>query len=111
MSHCVPLAQVIFRWGMQKMKFTCQLGSRTSIFFSALHSAILQNPNSVSGTILNFTITKRFSRSVWSRAMFDKRTDHGNDVMVTQFGFLLLARAIFRETSSTIDIKTVKVIR
>ena len=60
MSHCVPFAQVIFRWGMRKMKFTCPLGSRISIFFSALHSAILQNPNSVSGTILNFTITERF---------------------------------------------------
>ena len=41
--------------------------------------------------------------------MFDKRTDHGNDVMVTQFGFLLLAHAIFRENSSEIDIKTVNV--
>ena len=41
--------------------------------------------------------------------MFDKRIDHENDVTVTQFGFLLLARAIFRETSSTIDIKTVNV--
>lgn len=30
--------------------------------------------------------------------------------MVTQFGFLLLARAIFRETSSKIDIKPVNVI-
>ena len=42
------------------MKFTCLLGSRISVFFSALHSAILQNPKSVSGAILNFTITERF---------------------------------------------------
>ena len=42
--------------------------------------------------------------------MFDRRTDHGNDVMVTQFGFLLLARAIFRETSWKINIKPVNVI-
>ena len=31
-----------------------------SFFFSALHGAILQNPKSVSGAILNFTITERF---------------------------------------------------
>ena len=42
------------------MKFTCLLGSRISVFFSALHSTILQNPKSVSGAILNFTITERF---------------------------------------------------
>ena len=29
------------------------------------------------------------------RAMFDKSTDHGNDVMVVQFVFLFLLRKIF----------------
>ena len=42
--------------------------------------------------------------------MFDKSTDHRNDVMVAQFVFYLLARAIFRENSTKMDIKTVNVI-
>ena len=32
--------------------------------------------------------------------MIDKSKDHGNDVMVAQFEFLFLSRAIFRETST-----------
>ena len=31
----------------------------------------------------------------WLRAMFDKSTDHGNDVMVVQFVFLFLLCEIF----------------
>ena len=58
--------------------------------------------------------------------MFDKSTVHGNmdnrktgslssirdgnDMMVVQFVVLFLARAIFRETSTDMDVKTVNVI-
>ena len=42
--------------------------------------------------------------------MFDKSTLHRNDMMVVQFVVLFLARAIFRETSAEMDIKTVIVI-
>ena len=41
----------------------------------------------------------------------DKSTDHGSDVMVAQFVFLFLARAIFRETSTEMEMwKNVTVI-
>ena len=43
----------------------------------------------------------REQRSIYT----DKSTDHGNDVMVAQFVFLFLARAIFRETSTEMDEK------
>ena len=46
----------------------------------------------------------------WLRTMFDKSTLHRNDMMVVQFVVLFLARAIFRETSAEMDIKTVNVI-
>ena len=46
----------------------------------------------------------------WLRTMFDKSTVHRNDMMVVQFVVLFLARAIFRETSTEMDIKTVNVI-
>ena len=36
-------------------------------------------------------------RPDWSRAMVDKSTDHGNDIMVAQFLLLFLARAMFIE--------------
>ena len=42
--------------------------------------------------------------------MLDNSTDYGNDVMVTQLAFLLLKRAIFRETSTEMDVKTVNVV-
>ena len=42
----------------------------------------------------------------WSRAMFDKSTGHGNNVMVAQFVFLFLERMIFQETYTEMDIKT-----
>ena len=42
--------------------------------------------------------------------MFENSTDHGNDVMVAQFVFLFLSRAIFRETSTEMDVKTFNVI-
>ena len=35
-----------------------------------------------------------FSRADWSRATVDNRTDHVSDVMVAQFVFLFIARAI-----------------
>ena len=41
----------------------------------------------------------------WSRAMLDKSTHHENDVV-----FLLLLRAIFQETYTEMDVKTVNVI-
>ena len=50
------------------------------------------------------------SRAGWLRTMFDKSTVHRNDMMVVQFVVLFLARAIFRETSAEMDIKTVNVI-
>ena len=38
-----------------------------------------------------FRITAELiSHSVWSKAMVNKSTDHGNDVMVVQFVFLFL---------------------
>ena len=36
-----------------------------------------------------------------------KSTDRGNDLMVAQFAFLFLARAIFQETPEEMDVKTV----
>ena len=57
-----------------------------------------------------FTITERFfALHDWSRAMFDKRKDHGNDVMVAPFLFLFPTRAILRVTSKEMDVKTAKV--
>ena len=46
----------------------------------------------------------------WLRTMFDKNTVHRNDMMVVQFVVLFLARAIFRETSTGLDVKTVNVV-
>ena len=40
-----------------------------------------------------------------SRAMVDKTTDNRSDLMVAQFVFLLLARAIFRVISTEMDVK------
>ena len=48
------------------------------------------------------------SESIDQFSQFDKNTVHGNDVMVVQFVVLFLARAIFRETSTEMDVKTVK---
>ena len=42
--------------------------------------------------------------------MFDKSAVHRNDMMVVQFVVLFLWRAIFRETSTEMDVKTVNVI-
>ena len=42
--------------------------------------------------------------------MFEDSTDRGNDVMVARFVFLFLSRAIFRETSTEMDVKTFDVI-
>ena len=42
--------------------------------------------------------------------MFDKSTDHENDVMMAQFVCLFLVCAIFRETSTEMDVQTVNVI-
>ena len=42
--------------------------------------------------------------------MFDKSTVQRNDLMVVQFVVLFLTRAIFRETSTGLDVKTVNVI-
>ena len=39
--------------------------------------------------------------------MLHKSTVHANDVMVAQFVFLFLARSIFRETSTEVDVETV----
>ena len=41
--------------------------------------------------------------------MFDKSTDPGNDWMVAQFVFLFLARPIFQETSTEVDVKIANV--
>ena len=46
--------------GHVKNEIYLPTGQQDFSFFSALHSAILQNPKSVSGAILNFTITERF---------------------------------------------------
>ena len=40
-----------------------------------------------------------------SRAMVDKTTDNGNDPMVAEFGFLFLARTIFRVISTEMDVQ------
>ena len=40
-----------------------------------------------------------------SRAMVDKTRDNGNDLMVAEFGFLFLARAIFRVISTEMDVQ------
>ena len=48
-----------------------------------------------------------FSRADLWKAMLDKSTVHANDVMVAQFVFLFLARSIFRETSTEMDVETV----
>ena len=40
-----------------------------------------------------------------SRAMVDKTTDNGNDLMVAEFVFLFLARTIFRVISTEMDFK------
>ena len=39
--------------------------------------------------------------------MLDKSTVDANDVMVAQFVFLFLARSIFWETSTEMDVETV----
>jgi len=41
--------------------------------------------------------------------MFNKSTDHGNDVMVVQFVLLFFTEVIFREASMEMDFKTVNV--
>ena len=41
--------------------------------------------------------------------MFDKRKDHGNDVMVAPFVFLFLTRTILRVTLKEMDVKTANV--
>ena len=41
------------------------------------------------------TTNNDFLRVEWLRAMVDKATDNENDLMVAQFVFLYLARAIF----------------
>ena len=41
--------------------------------------------------------------------MFDKSTDPGNDWMVAQFVFLFLARPIFQEPSTEVDVKIANV--
>ena len=74
-----------------------------------------QHPTGLS-TLLQMIETKTELYNNWaiSRALIgreprsiytDKSTDHGNDVMVAQFVFLFLARAIFRETSTEMDEK------
>ena len=50
------------------------------------------------------------SRPLIVRELFENSTDHGNDVMVAQFVFLFLSRAMFREISTEMDVKTFKVI-
>ena len=42
--------------------------------------------------------------------MFDKCTDHGNDVMVAKFVSLCLVCVTFQEISKEMDVKTVNVI-
>ena len=49
-----------------------------------------RNQRSIGIIIKYFTITERFSRADLSRAMFDKSTDHRNNVMVAQFVFLFV---------------------
>lgn len=46
-----------------------------------------------------------FFHAYWSRAMFDKSTDHGNDGGVICFS-LFLMRTIFLETYMEMDIET-----
>ena len=49
-----------------------------------------------------FTITERF----FARWLVESKSiDYGNDVMVEQFAFLFLLGAIFRETSTKINVK------
>lgn len=43
---------------------------------------------------MQLIFARDFSRAHWSRAIVDNRTDHVSDVMVAQFVFLLIARAI-----------------
>ena len=50
------------------------------------------------------------SRAGWLRTMFDKSAVQINDMMVVQFVVLFLARAIVRETSTGLDVKTVNVV-
>ena len=47
------------------------------------------------------------SRAGWLRALFDKRTDHGNDVMVAQF-FCSLSRA--RDFQGNFNINVIKTV-
>ena len=42
--------------------------------------------------------------------MFDKLTDHGNDVMVAKFVLLCLVGVTFQEISKEMDVKTINVI-
>ena len=46
-----------------------------------------------------------FLRVDWLRAMVDKSTDHGNNMMVVQFVFHFLARTTFQEPWTEMDIK------
>ena len=46
----------------------------------------------------------QISQELWLRV---QSTDHGNNVMKTQFVFLFLSRAIFRETSTELDVKLI----
>ena len=49
------------------------------------------------------------SRAGLLRTMFDKNIVHRNDMMVVQFVVLFPSRAIFRETSTEMDVRTVNV--
>ena len=60
--------------------------------------------------IIISTITERNFCASFSRAIFGKSSDNGNDVMVAQFVFLFIVRANFRDTSTKMDVKTVNVI-
>ena len=66
----------------------------------------------VDSTIQLFKITKPFLHADWSRAMFNKSEDHGNDVMVAQLICFSLSCVcvICWEPSMEMDIKTVNVI-
>ena len=44
-------------------------------------------------------------RADWSRALFDESTDHGNDVMVAQFVFVLVVLINFPEMLMENDVK------
>ena len=44
-------------------------------------------------------------RANWSRALFDESTDHGNDVMVAQFVFVLVMLINFPEMLMENNIK------